>query len=363
MRPAFALSGLPRQLCLLLAVLSLLAGCSVVGPSYISNGRLAYNEAIARTSSQQLLLAIVRNRYDEDVSLMSVSSVTANVKFGSSAGIQLGAGDSEAYAGNLVPFSAGGYYEENPTISYAPVAGSNYMHELASPLAVGSMAKLSASMSDPAPLLGMLVGSINGIHNPDFLYDGVRIDPRFDELLALLASLGKHHRLHWVADPNREGEFAIVIIDYADDYGAEVGALLALLKIDPPTPAGEDIVLPVSLAIHGRRTGSVAVTTRSILRLVEMFSAAVDVPREDLTRTQAYPPLGRLGDEIRIRYSSGRPESAFLAVRYREGWYYIEDHDLATKRYFRLLSVLWNVAIGEGAATSNAPVLTVPVSG
>jgi hypothetical protein len=239
------------------------------------------------------------------------------------------------------------------------------MRELTSPLSVRSVALLAASLSDPAPLLEMLVGSINGIHNPDFLYAGAEPDPRFDRLLALLASLGKNHRLHWVADPVRDGEFAIVIIDYEESYRSEVEALLVLLGIKQSSiNNGEDIVLPVSLAIHGHSVGGVAFTTRSILRLVEMFSAAVEVPDEDLDRAQDYPPLGRLAGEVRIRYSSGKPDAHSLAVRYRNGWFYIDDHDLASKRYFRLLAALWNVAIGEGAAaTTNAPVLTVPVSG
>ena len=106
----------------LLAVV--LAGCSLVGPSAVRNGRMAYNEAITETNNQQLLMAVIRNRYDETASLLAVASVTANVSVTTSTGIELGVGDSDNYEGNIVPFSAGAVYEENPTISYVPVAGA-----------------------------------------------------------------------------------------------------------------------------------------------------------------------------------------------------------------------------------------------
>ena len=99
---------------------SLLAGCSVAGPTAISNGRLAYNKAITETNNQQMLMIIVQNRYVELGNLLTVSSVTANVRVITNTGIQLGFGDLDNYTGNLAPFSAGDIYEENPTIHTHP---------------------------------------------------------------------------------------------------------------------------------------------------------------------------------------------------------------------------------------------------
>ena len=53
---------------------------------------------------------------------------------------------------------------------------------------------------------------------------------------------------------------------------------------------------------------------------------------------------------------------AAVAVPYRDGWYFIDETDQATKRFFRLLSALWSVSIAEGTTHAAAPVLTVPVS-
>jgi hypothetical protein len=88
----------------------------MLGPSSISMGRAEYNEAINRTEDEQMLLSIVKGRYGETYSLLAVSGVAANVRFSGNAGVQVGFGPKSYYEGNLVPFSGGLTYEENPTI-------------------------------------------------------------------------------------------------------------------------------------------------------------------------------------------------------------------------------------------------------
>ena len=65
---------------------------------------------------------------------------------------------------------------------------------------------------------------------------------------------------------------------------------------------------------------------------------------------------------MRVRYSGQEPDDAYVAVPYRDGWYYIEDADLVTKRFFRIVGSLWGIAIAESASKTAAPILTVPVS-
>ena len=114
--------------------LGLLAGCAGVGPHNISKGRADYNEAINTTEDEQMLLAIVKGRYGESNTLLAVSSITANVRFTSSASINAGFGPEENYSGNLVPFSGGLAYEENPTISYSPINSEKYIRQIMTPI-------------------------------------------------------------------------------------------------------------------------------------------------------------------------------------------------------------------------------------
>ncbi len=109
-------------------------GCAGIGPEMVRTGRPQYNEAIALTNNEQLPARIVRMRYAEPVSLLAVTSVTANMRVNASVGGQIGVGPDSNYRGNRVPRSVGAFYEDNPTISYAPVEGREYLRQLLSPI-------------------------------------------------------------------------------------------------------------------------------------------------------------------------------------------------------------------------------------
>lgn len=348
----------------ILVLVALLAGCTVVGPSALRNGRLAYNEAITDTNNQQLLMAVVRNRYDETASLLAVASVTANVSVTATTGIELGLGDSDNYEGNIVPFSAGAVYEENPTISYVPVAGARYAKQLFSPVSVAVLAELTGSLVDPGYVYAALVAGANGLRNPDFLRAAEAADPRFERFVDLMTSLTQAQRLHWIAEAGQAQTHAIVIDRDAPAFAAEAAELLTLLGLPLPADSGSQVVVPVMLALDGRDSGGIGFVTRSVADLVEILSAAIEVPEADRRRGVAgpYPPAGLAGEGLHVRYSEDRPAGAAVVVPYRDGWYYIDETDRATKRFFRLLSALWSVSIAEGTTHAAAPVLTVPVS-
>ncbi len=343
----------------------LLYGCVVVGPEAIQGGRLAYNEAIRQTDNQQILMTLVLNRYEERASLLSVASVTANVSVRGSAGVQFGFGDSEDYSGNLVPFAGGVAYEENPTISYVPVQGEKYLRLLTSPQSLRVLAQLAASSTDPRSAYATLLLSVNGIYNPNFLYQGEEVDPRFDQLIAALGNLTRKRRLHWVEDEDHPGIFDMVI-DRSDPQDRAMLAELLVLSGLPPQDSGtRPVVIPVSLALDSAHQGAVGVITRSVWDMVEILCAAVEVPPQDLQDgvARAFPPPGPIGKPLQIRYSGSSPDHAYVAVEHRDGWFYIDERDMPTKSFFKTLAGLWSIAMTRAAADgAPAPVLTVPVS-
>ena len=110
--------------------------CAVVGPYSISNGCMAYNEVINYTEDQQLLNAIVQERYGQTFGMLSVSSVAARVKFRGSVGAEFNAWGSDKFMDKLTPLSLGAAYEENPTISYVLVQGEAVLRSLVTPLRI-----------------------------------------------------------------------------------------------------------------------------------------------------------------------------------------------------------------------------------
>ncbi len=343
----------------------LLGGCTVVGPKAISSGRLAYNEAIAETNNQQMLMVLVHNRYEEQGSMLAVSSVTANVSVKSSAGFQAGFGSDSNYAGNLVPIAGGFVYEENPTISYTPVSGESYLRQFTMPLPLSMVARITRTLTNPEPVFIALLSSVNGIYNPDFIFDSQDDDPRFERFAAIMAELTRAHRLHWVENPGSDDSFAIVIDQSAADHKAMAKELLDLLGLSRLHSNTPQLVIPVALSLNGAQAGAMGITTRSILDLVEILCAKIDVPQVDIDNgvVAAYPPVGLLGRTLAIHYSQEKPEHAYIKVAHRGGWFYIDERDTVTKRYFKLVGSLWSLAIANSQADGPAaPVLTVPVS-
>jgi hypothetical protein len=343
----------------------LLAGCAVMGPPSIRNGRGVYNEAINDTNNQQMLMVIIRDRYSETASLLAVSSVTANVSVATSAGIQLGFGNESNYRGNLIPFSASAIYEENPTVSYTPVEGQKYLRQVASPISLSILMPLCESAFRPGRVLMALVSRANDLANPAFLAPPAKPDPRFLRLVELVTRLGQAEVLDWVARPGGQGGPSVFIHHYRPAYEAEVRELLGLLDLPGPAAGAGEIVVPVSLGPAASRKAGITFITRSVYDLVGMLSAAVDIPAEDIQSgaVTAYPPAGPLGRGLQIHRTKAKPDRAYVRVQYHDWWYYIDKADRSTKGFFQLLTVLWSATIAETTAKGQtAPILMLPAS-
>ena len=308
-----------------------------------------------------MLMQAVRTRYAERSSLLDVASVTANVSVTTSTSMQFGFGSDKNYAGNLVPFGAGVIYEENPTISYVPVGGDEYMDALMSPIDLQTLAQLSGNAFDPSLIVIALVSSINGIKNPDFSFPGAEPDPRFLRVVDIISQLAQLNRLHWVE--SSAGGFSVFI--EPDGSTAEVTELLELLDIAASPADDSALVLPVVQSLHGRGSNEIGISTRSVFELLEILVGAIEVPQQDqLDGNAVRAPLpGLAGERLHVRYSEDAPEQASVAVQYRDGWFYVAANDITTKIYFRLLGAVWSSAIAAGTSGNTAaPVLTVPVS-
>jgi hypothetical protein len=155
----------------------------VVGPNALSHGRPDYNDAIERTSAEQVLQNIVRVLSNEPPLFMDVSEVDAQLTFnsqltggeggigGKSGGGASGAVSGVSATGNV---SATLQYAEQPTIRYVPLQGQALIQQITTPIDVDSLAKLFDS---DWPLIAVL----------DLATD--RVAPRYEDSYSALNAI------------------------------------------------------------------------------------------------------------------------------------------------------------------------------
>lgn len=161
--------------------------------------------------------------------------------------------------------------------------------------------------------------------------------------------------------PIRGGDFAMVLHSYTPHNTAEVARLIELFGIAKPEREGDDIVIPVRLFAGSPPPGVLAIETRSLLELMRIAAAGIELPKNLDAVATHFPELGPAGKGVRILSTETKPVQTRTAVEYRGRWYYIEQGDEETKQWFTMLQLLANARVPE--AVSAHPLLTIPVTG
>lgn len=338
------------------------AGCAWLGPETIRSGRPAYNDAILTTNDEQLLQNIVRLRFGDSMGFLTVSSVTANVSLSAHGAVNIGAGPSENYAGNLVPIAGALTAEQNPTISYTPVGGDRMLRQLTGETPLDLTILLINATHPHGHAWMALVRRANNLRNPDFVDPPkVDVDVRFVEAVDLASHLQQRGLLYWARLAGTQTDFAMVLHSYTPHNVAEVERLLELFGIARPLRQGDDVVVPVRLIAGSPPPGELAIETRSLFELMRIAAADIELPADLDAVATRFPRLGPAGKSVRILSAPTRPSRTRTAVEYRGRWYYIEQTDEASKQWFTMLQLLTMARVPE--SVSPTPMLTIPVTG
>ena len=356
---------------LAIAAVLLVCGCThllgpkaTLGPGSIVRGRGLYNEVITHTNNEQTLELIVHARYGEPIGLLSVVSVTANLRASATLGGQFGIGPSANYQGALVPLSAGVAYEQNPTISYVPVQGQRFAKSMLSPVDVDLVGLLLSTERDSHRLLSVLIKQINGLRNSMLDPPAERV--AFQESINRVARLQSAGQLAWTASATAPESVTLVMHGYAPSNVDNVRELLRMWELpDSLARQGQDIVLPVKLGFGNGSTPQLNVQTRSVYDLIELAATAVQVPPEHVALGLPDPGLDQLSPAegfLKIQSSREQPSSSDVLVKvwHRGWWFYIAASDGQSKSAFRFLQTLINMRLVE-AAPATTPTLTIPV--
>jgi len=348
----------------------LVGGCGQAGPDSVRTSRSNYNIAIQQTSSEQLLLNLVRLRYRDAPYFMEVASVSTSFVFDASASASASVPESAA---TVYGMGAGVGYTERPTITYTPLQGDKFVKQLMSPVDLDTILLLYHSGWSIERIFRTSLQSINGLRNAPGASgptpDHVPEYKEFGEVVKLLRHLQLRRVLDMGYEPSADPDKAprpveIRIAEKALDSD-EVKQFCDLLGLERGSTH-----FALTTAVGGAGQDSIAVVTRSLIGSLFYVSQSVEAPAEDERANRVTVSRDAQGNRFDWQEVTGelmhihscrkRPDNAYIAIHYRGSWFYIDDSDLTSKSTFSLLMQLFALQAGE--VKSTGPILTLPVN-
>ena len=339
-----------------LALLVVLAGCASVSPQRITADRMDYGQVVADSWKRQTLLNVVRMRYADAPVFLEVASIINSYSVGGKASAAATL-PSETNP-NVFNLGTEGTWSNTPTVTYQPVLGDRFTKSMLQPIPPAAVFQLLQGGWPAELVLPTVVGSINGLRNDAF---GVAADADFQQLVEALSRIQSAGGLGIRIEPHKDGS-AVVIVLRRGDKGTALGEDGRLVQKFLGLEAGvSEFDITYGLVPRSRR--EVAILSRSMLEIMLQLGFGIELPATHATDGRALPGRWKPGDAktkplVYIRSGTKAPADAYAAVPYKGYWYWIEDTDIASKRAFTFLLILFSLA--ETGQSSAAPIVTVP---
>ncbi len=381
-----------------------LSGC--LGPASLRGTRSHYNHAVRKTDNEELLLNLVRLRYEETIAFLPVSGLNAQFEFNLSGDF----GESETKRTLLGRVG----FADRPTLTFSPQRSREFTKAILGRIPLETVYVFSRLGFDIDAVLRLYVRNINGVPNaPSGGGPMPKTRPEFEQFRAFssaLTSLEKQ-RMAVLEVKNRETEVPDVGFPTITPenlatlkkagYGVrrktdktyvattstpvtfarfhpsalhspELAQIVQMLRLRPMQTSYE-----LEESVGGQlkplppfeQSSTIKITTRSILEVMYLMAKAIDVPEEHVKEGLArvtFNPDGSyfdwndvLGDLFRVHVATWRPKRAAVAVRYRGYWFYINDTDHSSKTTLSLFNEL--LRLQTVGAAEGQPVLTLPL--
>ena len=349
-------SDLPRGFaCALLAAGLAAMSCSSLGHRTVRDDQFNYGAAIASASAEQLLMNMVRLRYDVPPVFLTVSSVISQYRQSTSLSLRAGLGTS-ATGDDTGSVGVGAVWVDRPTITYTPVTGRDFARTFLTPLQPQQIFALLQS-GWPADLVVRLsLVSINGVKNEVSRPARRQLaDPAFWELMEVMRRLREASALATRPSPEGSDSGASLFLrdeDVTPDIAADQKRFRELLSLGS---GQHDFRLTAGLIAE--RAGDIAVLTRSIRDIMLNLAWRFDVPPEHVTEGRTAESFVSPAPLIQVHFADSRPSEAYVAVESRGIWFYIDDRDRTSKRAFSFLHML--LSLTETPEPGLGPILSI----
>ncbi|HEX6244423.1 MAG TPA: hypothetical protein VFZ61_26075, partial [Polyangiales bacterium] len=342
-------------------------GCHPMGARTIPTARFDYNQAIIESFDAQMLLNLVRLRYQDSILFLDLGSVVASYHREVSGGLTPNVSAKPFAYGTGA--SVGGNWSETPTISYAPLQGEDFAKRLLEPVEPSAILLLSRSGWGLERLMLCAVQQLNELLNGTAIGGVAPVKVHhFDRFRRVAQMLRELQELGQVQLNTLAGDVNTVVITAGPmpmDAAAEAKAREIIRLLNVRTDHG-----PISVEAPGfpRDPANIVLTGRSFLGVMTFLAQHVEVPHEHeraglvrVTRGpdgKAFDWHAISGGLFRVKSGRSKPKRSYLAVQHRGYWFWIDDTDIEAKATYTLLTQLFSLQAASGKL--HAPVLTIP---
>ena len=335
--------------------LTLISGCTHLGPKFLPGDQMAYNRQLNQSLSSQLFLNIIRDRYHEPDLYMRVSNISSSRSL--SRNVNLSGMYPFIYRGfKNTAMSLGGSYSESPSFIFQPEVNGQYMSEALIPIKLREVffvIKTESSLGDIFRMSFQRIGAYRNFPYHAKLKQGSNNKASIANFIAIARALNhiyedNGHQLYLVKAPSRytkpsihHGDNLITLnIPPHNSLSSKEWATLNLIHVHRG-----DREVSFSSYINDPTHHIVRVSVRSLLGLTDFLSQGIP-PLPGQKQRRDYQPL-LMDNLFRIHYSRGYPLNAYLAVYFDGRWYYIEKNDTQSKIVFRLYRMFNDVTQGS----------------
>ncbi|MGM0440530.1 MAG: hypothetical protein ACQEP8_05410 [Chlamydiota bacterium] len=319
----------------------------------VANSRLAYNGIINNGHKEEMLLNLVRLRYDDPISFVKVYSlnakyelktsptITTNLKFSP---FKVSGGDVEI----------GGSYSENPTISFVPVDGEDYANLFLTPLNAKTLMLLYYLGWDIESIFMLSSKQIHNYANaPDREYDNTS----FLTVVHLLKELHQKRLLSLYTESSsddKDQDPRVHLLLGATDNSEDQAKILQFQELLDLDPSKEEYKIVTDLPTT--QENEILTFSRTLYNIFYYLSYGVEVAPEHAEYCKMSNGEREFWDQgvkdiFNVRYFSQEPKNAAVKVFYRKRWYYIDDADRKSKTTFALLEQMFQIKLGPPTIT------------
>ena len=349
-------------LTVVIAILGITA-CYSIGPKVIPRDRFDYNAAISDSWKEQTLLNIVKLRYADMPLFVDISSVVSGYTLESEVNIFGNRSSSDSIQGNSATVGGSAIFTDRPTITYAPITGSQFNKSFMTPIPPRAVLFLLQSGWSADMIFPLTVDSINGLRSQISAGSRARSgDDDYYRVVELIRNMQADGATGMQLQRDvLSNETALLIIHKSalDEEGkAALAEFDSLLGLRPDLQE-----IGVRYGYLPTDDTEITMITYSMLQIIIKLATEIDVPAEHAADGRTVPSA-TFSDEggrrqlVRITSSEDEPENAFVAVKYRDYWYSIDDRDFPSKSVFTFVMILFSLT--ESGDNARLPIVTIP---